>query len=135
MACSARNSNRRGYASPKHSSRARAIQAHYSKKSILKEKGYRIIPVRPWIDNVLGEKAYSSLSEIPKEITIDIVDIFRKSQEVLPIVKEAIARGTKVIWMQEGVINDEAAALAEKAGLDVVMDLCILKEYNRLLWA
>jgi predicted CoA-binding protein len=101
--------------------------------SFLKEKGYRIIPVRPLIDNVLGEKAYSTLSEIPKEITIDIVDIFRKSQEVLPIVEEAIARGTKVIWMQEGVINDEAAALAEKAGLDVVMDLCILKEYNRLL--
>ncbi len=104
----------------------------YIVASYLKSKGYRILPVRPDGDMILGEKVYSNLMEIPKEIEVDVVDIFRKSDEVLPIVEEAIQRGAKVIWMQEGVISPEAGLKAERAGLKVVMDRCIKKEHQRL---
>jgi predicted CoA-binding protein len=101
--------------------------------SYLKSKGYRIIPIRPDGDILLGEKIYPSLQEIPREIEVDIVDIFRKSEDVLPVVKEAIQRRAKVVWMQEGIVNSEAAAKAELAGLKVVMDRCIKKEHQKLL--
>jgi predicted CoA-binding protein len=104
----------------------------YIVASYLKTKGYQIIPVRPDGEEILGEKVYPSLSEIPKEIEVDIVDIFRRSEDVPPIVEEAIQRGTKVVWMQEGVIHKEAGEKAEKAGLKVVMDRCIKKEHQRL---
>ena len=99
----------------------------------LQSKGYRIIPVRPDGDTILGEKVYPQLMEIPKEIEIDVVDIFRKSEEVPPIVEEAIRRGAKIVWMQEGVIHQEAAEKAQNAGLKVVMDRCIKKEHQRVL--
>jgi len=105
----------------------------YAVASYLKSKGYRIIPVRPDGDQILGEKVYHSLMEIPSGIKIDVVDIFRKSQEVPAVVEEAIHRGVKVVWMQEGIINQESCTKAEKAGLKVVMDLCIKKEHERLL--
>jgi len=105
----------------------------YRVASYLKSQGYRIIPVRPESETILGEKVYPSLLEIPGEIEIDIVDIFRKSEEVFPIVEEAIQRRAKTVWMQEGVIHPEAAHQAEKAGLKVVMDRCIKKEHQRLL--
>jgi predicted CoA-binding protein len=101
--------------------------------SYLKSKGYRIIPVRPDGDEILGEKVYRSLTEIPTRIEIDVVDIFRKSEDVPPVVEEAIHRGAKVVWMQEGIVNQEARAKAEKAGLKVVMDRCTKKEHQRLL--
>jgi predicted CoA-binding protein len=104
----------------------------YIVASYLKSKGYRVIPVRPDGEEILGEKVYHSLSEIPKEISVDVVDIFRKSEEVPPIVAEAIQRGIKVVWMQEGVIHKEAGEKAEKAGSKVIMDRCIKKEYQRL---
>jgi len=104
----------------------------YIVASYLKSKGYRIIPVRPGGDQILGEKVYHSLMEIPKEIEVDVVDIFRRSEDVPPIVDEAIQRGVKAVWMQEGVIHEEAGAKAEKAGLKVVMDCCIKKEHQRL---
>lgn len=91
----------------------------YIVASYLKSKGYRMIPVRPDGNTILGEKVYPTLMEIPKEIEIDVVDIFRKSEDVPPIVEEAIQRGAKVVWMQEGVIHEEAGAKAEKAGLKV----------------
>ena len=100
--------------------------------SYLKSKGYRIIPVRPDGDSILGEKVYPCLMEIPKEIEVDVVDIFRKSEEVPPIVEEAIQRRAKVVWMQEGIVNLESAAKAKLAGLRVVMDRCIKKEHQRL---
>ena len=97
----------------------------------LQEKGYRIIPVNPNAPEVLGEKAYSDIGSIPKEITIDIVDIFRRSEEVVPHVKEAIGRGgVKVIWMQEGIINEEAAELARERGIEVIMDACMMKSHK-----
>ncbi len=105
----------------------------YIVASYLKSKGYRIIPVRPDGEEILGEKVYRSLSEIPKEIGVDVVDIFRRSEEVPPIVEEAIQRGAKVVWMQERVIHKEAGEKAEKAGLKVVMDRCMKKEHQRLL--
>jgi predicted CoA-binding protein len=105
----------------------------YIVASYLKSKGYRIIPVRPDGELILGEKVYHSLSEIPKEIGVDVVDIFRKSEEVPPIVEEAVQRGAKVVWMQEGVIHHEGGEKAEKAGLKVVMDRCMKKEHQRLL--
>jgi len=105
----------------------------YTVASYLKAKGYQIIPVRPDGDEILGEKVYHSLSEIPKEIKVEVVDIFRRSEDVPPIVEEAIQRGAKAIWMQEGVIHKEAGEKAEKAGLKVVMDRCMKKEHQRLL--
>jgi len=104
----------------------------YIVASYLKSKGYRVIPVRPDGEEILGEKVYHSLSEIPKEISVDVLDIFRKSEEVPPIVAEAIQRGIKVVWMQEGVIHKEAGEKAEKAGSKVIMDRCIKKEHQRL---
>ncbi|OGQ12717.1 MAG: CoA-binding protein [Deltaproteobacteria bacterium RBG_19FT_COMBO_46_12] len=105
----------------------------YIVASYLKSKGYRIIPVRPDGELILGEQVYRSLLEIPKEIGVEIVDIFRKSEDVPPIVEEAIQRGAKVVWMQEGVIHKEAGEKAKKAGLKVVMDRCLKKEHQRLL--
>jgi predicted CoA-binding protein len=105
----------------------------YIVASFLKEKGYRIIPVRPDGDYILGEKVSPNLTEIPEEIDVDVVDIFRRSEDVPPVVEEAIQRRARVIWMQEGVIHKEACAKAEKAGLKVVMDRCMKKEYQRLL--
>ena len=105
----------------------------YIVASYLKSKGYRIILVRPDGEEILGEKVYHSLSEIPKEIEVEVVDIFRRSEDVPPLVEEAIQRGAKVVWMQEGVIHKEAGEKAEKAGLKVVMDRCMKKEHQRLI--
>ncbi|MBS4024337.1 MAG: CoA-binding protein [Clostridia bacterium] len=98
----------------------------------LQQYGFKIIPINPMITEVLGEKAYSGISAVPAEIQIDLVDIFRKSEDVLPIVAEAVERGVRGVWLQEGVINEEAAELAKKAGLKVEMDKCIEKELKRL---
>jgi len=92
--------------------------------------GYRVIPVNPDTQEILGTRSYSDMSSIPEPI--EIVDIFRRSEEVMPIVDEAIKIGAKVVWMQEEVINEEAALKAQDAGLLVVMDRCMLKEHKRL---
>jgi len=105
----------------------------YIVASYLKSKGYRIIPVRPDGEEILGEKVYHRLMEIPERVGVDVVDIFRKSEDVPPIVEEAIQRRAKVVWMQESVVHQEAAERAEKAGLKVVMDRCMKKEHERLV--
>ena len=102
----------------------------YQVASYLQSKGFKIIPISPLGNDILGEKVYSSLLEVPSGI--DVVDIFRKPEAVLEIVKEAIEKKAKVVWMQEGVINNEAAELAIKAGIGVVMNRCIKKEHERL---
>ncbi|HEY5626470.1 MAG TPA: CoA-binding protein [Nitrospira sp.] len=94
----------------------------------MKAQGYRMIPVNPNETNILGESAYPSLGAIPGPI--DLVDVFRKPEDVLPIVEEAIAKGAKAVWLQEGIVNDAAAARAKEAGLLVVMDRCWLKEHT-----
>jgi predicted CoA-binding protein len=96
----------------------------------MQRSGYRIIPVNPEESEVLGEKSYPDLDSVPE--AIDIVDIFRRSEFVPEIVEAAIRKGAKVVWMQEGVIHEEAARRAAEAGLDVVMDRCILKDHRRL---
>jgi predicted CoA-binding protein len=97
----------------------------------LQRAGYRVIPVNPRETEVLGEKAYPDLASVP--LPVDIVDIFRRSEYVPEIVEEAIRIGAKTVWMQEGVIHEDAARRALAAGLEVVMDRCILKEHRRLL--
>jgi uncharacterized protein len=97
----------------------------------MQSMGYRIIPVNPAETEVLGEKAYATLDEIPEPV--DIVDIFRKPEFVPDIVDAAIRIGAKCVWMQEGIVHEQAAAKARAAGLEVVMDRCILKEHRNLL--
>jgi predicted CoA-binding protein len=95
--------------------------------------GYRIIPVNPNESEVLGEKAYPDLDSIPRELKIDIVNIFRRSEEVPEVVEAAIRLGAPAIWMQEGVIHKDAAEKARRAGIFVVMDRCLLKDHQRLM--
>ena len=96
----------------------------------LKEHGFRVIPVTPRYDEILGEKCYASLGEIPDPV--DVVDCFRRAEEIPAIAEDAIAIGAKVLWMQLGIHNAEAAARAEAAGLEVVADRCMKIEYARL---
>jgi len=105
-------------------------RASFDVAKYLQYHGYRIIPVNPAILEVLGEKAYPNLSAVPEKI--DVVDIFRKSEDVGPIVDEAIKIGAKVVWMQLGISNDEAALKATQAGLEVVMDRCMKHEHYLL---
>jgi len=91
--------------------------------SYLVNAGFRVIPVNPGHAEICGLTCYPDLLSIPEPV--DVVDIFRRSEEVLPVVEEAIAIGAKVIWMQQGIINQEAATMAEKAGLAVIMDRCL----------
>jgi predicted CoA-binding protein len=106
----------------------------------MKKHGYRIVPVNPFIDEVLGEKSYPSLLEIPCEIQSEIclVAIFRRPEAVPPIMEQAIklrkAKGKPwVVWMHEGVVNDNAASAGQEAGMTVVMDKCMMQEHKRLL--
>jgi predicted CoA-binding protein len=101
---------------------AKYMQAH----------GYRIVPVNPSAKEILGEKSYASVTEAAKENAIDMVDCFRRSEDIPPIADEAIAIGAKCLWMQIGVVNEAAAAKARAAGLAVVMDRCVKIEHARL---
>jgi predicted CoA-binding protein len=101
----------------------------YIVSSYLQSRGYRIIPVNPRISRVLDENAYPDLASVPFEI--EVVDIFRRSEDIPIVVDAAIKKGARAIWMQEGVINEAAADKAEAAGLEVVMDLCMLREHER----
>jgi len=98
----------------------------------LQSQGYRVVPVNPMLTVILGEKAYPSLAAIPPDVKVDIVDVFRRSDQVPPIVDEAIARGDRVIWMQLGVEHPEAAAKARAAGITVLENLCIMVQHRRL---
>jgi hypothetical protein len=110
---------------------SRRSRSSYGVSEYMQSRGYRIIPVNPNETEVLGEKAYSSLDEVPGHV--DIVDVFRRSECVPEIVDAAIRIGAHGVWMQEGVIHQEAANKARAAGLEVVMDHCILKEHRKML--
>ena len=110
---------------------SRRSRPSYGVSEYLQSSGYRIIPVNPNETEVLGEKSYSSLEEVPEQI--DVVDIFRRSECVPEIVDAAIRVGARGIWMQEGVIHEDAASKARLAGLEVVMDRCILKEHRKMM--
>jgi len=109
----------------KHSSKA----AHFVPKYLF-DNGYDITPVNPTAEEILGKKCYNSISEIDEEI--EIVDIFRPSNQVLPFVQEAIKKKPKVIWLQEGIRNSEAEELARKEGIKVIFNRCMLAEHRRL---
>jgi len=96
----------------------------------LQGEGYRVIPVNPMVDKILGEKSYPDLESIPEKI--DVVQVFRRSEDVPPVVESAIKIGAKVVWMQEGIVNEEAAQMAREAGLQVVMDACMRASHRRL---
>ena len=103
----------------------------YFAAKYMQDHGYRIIPVNPRYDEVLGEKCYPDLRAIPEPV--DLVDCFRRSSDIPPIADSAIAIAAKVLWMQLGVVNDEAAQRASDAGLDVVMNRCVKIEHARIL--
>jgi uncharacterized protein len=102
----------------------------YGVAEYMQRNGYRIIPVNPFLQTVLGEKCYPELDSIPERV--DIVDIFRRAEFVPEIVEAAIRIKARAVWMQEGVVHEEAADRAKAAGLDVVMDRCILKDHRRI---
>ena len=106
------------------------MRASYGVSLYMQSQGYRIIPVNPNITEWMGEKAYASLLDVPEKI--DIVDVFRRSDAVPEVVEQAIQIKAPAIWLQEGVIHEEAAEKARQAGMFVVMDKCILKEHRRL---
>ena len=110
---------------------SRRSRPSYGVSEYMQSRGYRIIPVNPNETEILGEKSFATLEEIPEHV--DIVDIFRRPECVPEIVEAAIRIGAKGVWMQEGVAHDEAAMKARAAGLEVVMDRCILKEHRKLL--
>ena len=93
-------------------------------------KGFDVYPVNPTLQQIGEKKVYPDLKSIPAKL--DVVDVFRKSDAVMPVVEEAIAAGAKAVWLQEGVVNEEAAARARAAGLKVVMDRCMMKEHRKL---
>lgn len=104
--------------------------SHYISKYLM-TRGYRVIPVNPGHSQLFGQTCYPSVMDIPSDYTIDIVDIFRRSDQVLPIVEDAIERQVGFIWMQDGVINPEAKQLAESAGIPVEMDNCIFRVHRQ----
>jgi hypothetical protein len=112
---------------------AKRYRPSYGVAEYLQRAGYRVIPVNPHETEILGERCYPDVESVPEPI--DIVDIFRRSEFVPEIVEAAIRKGAKVVWMQEGVIHEEAARRAQEAGLEVVMDRCILKDHRRLAQA
>ena len=98
----------------------------------LKSRGYRIVPINPNETEVLGERAYASLPDVPEEIRIDVVDVFRRAEHTPEVAEQAVARGAKVLWLQEGIANDDARRIGEDAGLTVIMGVCIKKQQQRL---
>jgi predicted CoA-binding protein len=103
-------------------------RASHRVAAYLQEQGYTIIPVNPAAETILGEKSYPNLEAIPAG-AVDTVQLFRRAEDVPPIVEQAIKLGAGAVWMQEGIVNDDAAARARQAGLDVVMDRCMMKEH------
>jgi len=99
----------------------------------LQSRGYRIVPIHPSAAEILGEKAYPDLRAVPPEVGIEIVDVFRRPAEVLPHAQEAIDIGARVLWLQDGVINNEAAELARGAGLQVIMNRCMARDHRAMI--
>ena len=100
--------------------------------AFLQAKGYRIVPVNPNVAEVLGEHAYPTLSDVPAQLRIDVVDVFRRAEHTPAIAEQAVARGAKVLWLQDGIVNDDARRIAEAGGLTVVMGACMKREKLRL---
>ena len=110
----------------------KAERDSYRVADYLKKQGYVIIPINPGLMEWNGIKAYPDLLKVPGNMKIDVVDIFRKPDAVIPVVKDALKRKPFAIWMQEGVVNNDAAEIARDAGILVVMDRCMMKEHHKL---
>jgi len=108
------------------------MRAAYDVSEYLQSKGYRIIPVHPDETEVLGEPAYPSLLDIPKDVQVDVVDVFRRPSATPEIARQAVEIGAKVLWLQSGIINEEAARIGTEAGLDVIMGVCIRTANRRV---
>lgn len=105
----------------------------YDIASYLQRHGYRIVPVNPKETEVLGERAYPSLLDLPADLEVDVVDVFRRAEDTPELARQAVRIGAKVLWLQEGIVNDEAARIATEAGLDVIMGVCIRDTRRRLI--
>jgi predicted CoA-binding protein len=105
----------------------------YQVARYLQEHGYRIVPVNPKETEVLGERAYASVPEIPSDVHVDVVDVFRRPEETPPIARDAVRAGARVLWLQEGIWNDEAARIAMEGGLEVIMGVCMRHVRERLM--
>ena len=104
----------------------------YGVAAYLQEHGYRIVPVNPHETEVLGERAYPSLRELPEDIHVDVVDVFRRAEETPAVARDAVAVGARVLWLQAGIVNDDAYRIASDAGLEVIMGVCIRSTIDRL---
>jgi uncharacterized protein len=100
--------------------------------SYLQSRGYRIVPINPNVEEVVGERAYPSLLDVPEDVRIDVVDVFRRPEYTPEVARQAVAIGARTFWLQADIINDEARRIAEEAGLDVVMGVCIRAQHQRL---
>ncbi|HXF37107.1 MAG TPA: CoA-binding protein [Actinomycetota bacterium] len=98
----------------------------------LRRRGYRIVPVNPHEEEVFGERAYPTLLDVPADVRIDVVDVFRRPEATPEVARQAVAAGARVLWLQTGIVNEEAAAIAEAAGLRVIMGACLQEELLRL---
>jgi uncharacterized protein len=105
----------------------------YQVASYLQEHGYRIVPVNPNEKEVLGEQVYASLLDIPNEIHVDVVDVFRRAEHTSEVARHAVTIGGRMLWLQEGIVSDEAARIAADGGLEVIMGVCIMKVRERLM--
>ena len=104
----------------------------HSVAAFLQRRGYRIVPVNPNETEVLGERAYPSLLDVPEDLGIDVVDVFRRAEFTPDVARDAAERGAKVLWLQDQIVNDEAREIGEAAGMSVIMGVCIRRETNRL---
>ena len=100
--------------------------------TFLKERWYAVVPVNPNETEVLGERSYPSLLDIPSDVRVDVVDVFRRAEDTPPVARDAVAVGAKVLWLQDGIVNEEAHRIASEAGLDVIMGVCIKRTKQRL---
>ena len=105
----------------------------YQVARYLREHGYRIVPVNPNETEVLGEPAYPSLAEIPKNVGVEVVDVFRRAEETPEVARQAVAAGARVLWLQEDIVSEEAERIATEGGLDVIMGVCIRHVRARLM--
>jgi uncharacterized protein len=104
----------------------------HSVAAFLQAKGYRVIPVNPNETEVLGERSYASLRDVPADVSIDVVDVFRRAEFTPEIAREGVERGAKVLWLQDAIVNDEARRIGEEGGMTVIMGTCIRRESRRL---
>ena len=112
---------------------SKPLRPSHEVASYLQQHGYRIVPVNPNEEEVLGEQVYASLLDIPTDVPIDVVDVFRRAADTPPIASDAVRIGAKVLWLQDGIVNEEAYRIADEAGLEVIMGVCIMKVRERLM--